>query len=281
MWKLVLVLCFLALPSVAEQQKILLGNRSYLIDLSARPNGSVILALHNAAGNPEEFRQKIRLSGPALAKGYAVIYPEGLGSSWNGLYCCGYAQEKKISDIRFLDLVIADAAKRFGLYSNRVYLTGMGNGSVMAETYAARRAGTVKAVAGVAGTIHLGRTPAARVPLLHIHGLDDLIVPYGLKGPEYGTKHAGDAFTPVPVQIRAFVAANGPLRKTSRMIDARNDGTSVTEDNYLDAKGRTQVRLMTVSGGRHVWPGSDRKGAGNTQEISATAEVLRFFGEHP
>ena len=285
MWKLALAICFLAFQGVAEQQKVLLGNRMYLIDLPDNPNGSLILALHDASGTPEEFRMKIRLSGPALAKGYAVIYPEGSGKSWNGFYCCGYAQVKNIGDIRFLDLVISDATSRFELDRNRVYLTGMGNGSVMAETYAARRADKVKAVAGVAGTIDLRRTPAARVPLLHIHGLEDEIVPYGLTGPEVGSERGAEGrrnpFTAVPVQIKAFVAANGRLKKTTRSINSFNDGTSVTEDNYVLATGRTQVRLMTISGGGHVWPGPRRRGAGNTREIDANAEVLRFFAEHP
>lgn len=285
MWKLALAICLFAFQGVAEQQKVVLGNRTYLIDLPDHPNGSFILALHNASGTPEEFREKTGLSGAALAEGYAVIYPKGSGQSWNGFYCCGYAQVEKIADIKFLDLVISDAASRFGLDPSRVYLTGMGNGSVMAGTYAARRANKVKAVAGVAGTIDLRRAPAARVPLLHIHGLDDEVVPYGLTGQEAGKERGAEGrrfpFTAVLVQIKAFVAAHGLGKKTTRLINSFNDGTSVTEENYIDATGRTQVRLMTISGGGHVWPGPGRNGAGNTREIAATAEVLRFFAEHP
>ncbi len=285
MWKTAVLLCLLAFPVAAKQEQVVLGNRTYLIDLPARPNGSMIVALHNAAGAPEEFRSKIRLSAPALAQGYAVIYPRGSGAqdqlSWNGLYCCGYAQENRIADVVFLDKVIADAAERFGLDAARVYLTGMGNGAVLAETYAVRRTGRVKAVAGVAGTIDLRRASATRVPLLHIHGLDDRVVPYGADGrAKIGSRRTRHPFTPVPVQINAFVAAHGSLAKTTRVIDRANDGMSVTVDTYSDASGRAQITLMTVTGGGHVWPGPQRQGAGNTQDISATTEVLRFFGEH-
>jgi polyhydroxybutyrate depolymerase len=286
MWRL----CLLALiwaggQAVAEQQLVTFGTRSYLIDLADHPSGAMIVALHAAASTPTEFRDKTGLSARALPKGYAVIYPQGTGSpqhlSWNGFYCCGSAQVERVDDIRFLDLVIADAAARFGLDPAKVYLTGMSNGSIMAETYAARRAGHVKAVAGVAGTIDLARTPAAAVPLLHIHGLDDTMVPYGAKGPGYGTKHVRFPFTPVPVEIAAFLATFGPLQSSSRTIDRVADGTSITEDDYVDAAGRTDVRLITVTGGQHVWPAPGRMGQGNTQEISATSEVLRFFDEHP
>lgn len=281
MWKLVVIFFLIAFEAVAAPQRVVLGKRSYIIDLPANSNGSIIVALHNASGNPEEFSSKTRLSGPAMAQGYAVIYPLGFGLSWNGFYCCGPAQVKRSADIQFLDLVIADATARFKLDAGRVYLTGMGNGAVMAETYAARRASKVKAVAGVAGTMDLRRTSASRVPLLHIHGMDANVVPFGTTGPEFGTEHESDPFTPVPVLIKAFVGAHAQLTKTTRTIDSRNDGTSVIEENYNDSDGVTQVRLLAIVGGGHVWPGKERKGSGNTQEISATKEVLRFFAEHP
>lgn len=286
MWRLcVLALILAGGQAVADPQTVVLGTRSYLIDLANHPTGAMIVALHAAASTPTELRQKTGLSSRALPKGYAVIYPQGTGSekhlSWNGFYCCGEAQIERVDDMRFLDLVIADAVARFGLNPAKVYMTGMSNGSVMAETFAARRLGHVKAVAGVSGTIDLARTPATAVPLLHIHGVEDTIVPYGDEGPGFGTKHLRTPFTPVPVEIAAFVAAFGPLQQSSRKIDRVADGTSVIEDNYTNAAGLTEVRLLTVVGGQHVWPEHGRFGPGNTQDISATAEVLRFFAEHP
>ena len=92
--------------------------RSYLIDLPSRQSGAIIVALHSAASTPTEFREKSGLSSRALPNGYAVIYPRGTGDeaslSWNGLYCCGNGQVENVNGIGFLDLVIADAAERFG-----------------------------------------------------------------------------------------------------------------------------------------------------------------------
>ena len=78
-----------------------------------------------------------------------------------------------------------------------------------------------------------------------------------------------------------MVAAFGGLAVSSRRIDRVKDGPSVVEENYSDAAGVTQVRLLTVIGGQHVWPEPGRRGLGNTQDISATAEILRFFESHP
>jgi polyhydroxybutyrate depolymerase len=281
-----LVLCGLtAAPALAREVQVNLGARSYLIDLPAHPSGAMIVGLHAAASSPVDFRDTTGMSARALPKGYAVVYPRGTGNedhlSWNGLYCCGSAQANRVDDMRFLDLVIADAVARFGLDPGRVYLTGMSNGAVLAETYAVLRPGRVKAVGAVAGTMDVARTRVTPVPLLHIHGKVDTIVPYGDKGSQYGLKHIRTPFTPVSDEIAAFVAAFGPLTLTTRALNRVVDGTYVTEDDYKNAAGRTEIRLMTVTHGQHVWPGRRRNGIGNTRDISATDEVLRFFAEHP
>lgn len=282
MLRLTLLLIALAAPSFAAPQEVNLGDRRYLIELPDHPSGAMILALHGGGGNPEQFAQASGFSAPALAAGYAVVYPAGSGRSrlltWNAGYCCAYAQRQHIDDIGFLDQVIADASARFGLSKDRVYLTGMSNGSMMAETYALQRAGRVKAVAGVSGTIDLATTPAAAVPLLHIHGTADSRVPYlGGQG-EDGL--VDTSFTAVADEIAAFVRAFGPMQKTETLINPTDDGMQVTQTDYRDAMG-VEVRLLTVQGGVHAWPGgaSHRKVA--TRDISANTEVLRFFAEHP
>jgi polyhydroxybutyrate depolymerase len=56
----------------------------------------------------------------------------------------------------------------------------------------------------------------------------------------------------------------------------------VTRSDFADAQGRIPLRLLTVEGGGHTWPGGRRaprqKG---TQDISANDELLRFFALWP
>gem|GEM_PF-4431902 len=114
--------------------------------------------------------------------------------------------------------------------------------------------------------------------MLHIHGTKDRMVPFKTG---FGSKHIHTPFTPVAVEIAAFVKAFGGLHRESHQIGAARGGTLVVEDDYRDAAGRAQVRLLTVQGGQHVWPEPGRRGSGNTQDISASDEILRFFAEHP
>jgi polyhydroxybutyrate depolymerase len=271
--------------ALADRQEIRLGDRSYIIDLPAQPMGApMILGLHGGGGNPAQFARNSGLSGPANTAGYAVIYPAGTGRlllTWNGGYCCGAAADRRVDDIAFLDQVIRDATRRFALDGRRVYLTGMSNGSLMAEAYAATRPAAVKAVAGVSGTVDLAAFPVTgAVPLLHIHGTDDPHVPFdGGQGSESLTDTDFNAVADV---MAAFRKAQGPgLTEVTRVIDPADDGMTVLETTW-SKRDNPVLRLLAIRGGGHVWPGGRRaERQGGTADITANAEILRFFAEHP
>lgn len=280
---LVAGLLFLALPAGAEEVRI--GARWYRVDLPAQAAGApILLALHGGGGNPDQFARASGLTAPANAAGYAVIYPAGTGRfgllTWNGGYCCGLAERRNVDDLAFLDQVVADAAARFGLKPGRVYLTGMSNGAILAESYAATRPDRVAAVAAVSGTLDLDRfPPRGPVPLLILHGLADDHIPFvGGNGPAAWS----DAdFTAVRDVVAAFLARQAPgLAQDSAVIDPVADGTRVDETTWR-RDSRPVLRLLAVEGGGHVWPGGARarRQDGATEDISATAEILRFFAE--
>lgn len=273
-------------PALAERQQVALGLRTYLIDLpKTAGNAPMILALHGGGGNPVQFARSSGLSAPATAAGYAVIYPAGSGRgkllTWNGTYCCGFAARQKIDDIVFIEEVIADASRRFGLNKHRVYITGMSNGAIMAETFAAMQPDLIRAVAGVAGTPDARFLPPKRaIPLLHIHGTLDDRVPFD--GGTGTALTAGTDFTPVPEVLAAFRSGFGPVAERQRLIDRKNDGTRVIQRDWVK-DGRPIQRLLLIEGGGHLWPAGRRakRQSGATQEISANAEILRFFALHP
>lgn len=284
---LILPLVLFVLPAAAETVR--LGDRTYQIDLPANPQGApLILALHGGGGDPDQFASASGLGAKATRAGYAVVFPAGTGRrgdrllTWNGGYCCGGAARSGVDDLGFLAAVIKDAEDRFGVDGSRVYITGMSNGSIMAETFAARNPGMVRAVAGVAGTMDTGRTRVqGQVPALIIHGTADSMVPYyGGKG---DTSLTRTSFASVASVVEAFLAPwGGGLTEERREIDRRGDGTSVIVTDYR--QGRAVVlRLMTVEGGAHHWPGGRkaRLSEGKTAEIDANTEILRFFALHP
>ncbi len=276
-----IALC-LALPACAETVR--LGDRWYDIELPRNAKGApLILALHGGGGDPAQFAKASGFGAAATRAGYAVAFPAGSGRrgdrllTWNGGYCCGYAQRAQVDDIGFLKSVIMDARDRFGL-SDRVFLTGMSNGSIMSETFAAQNPDLVRAVAGVSGTMDTGRIRVGGpLPALIIHGTADTMVPF--EGGKGDTSLTRTNFASVASVVQAFLAPWGAgLSDTSREINRKADGTTVIVTNYAKG-GRLVLRLMTVEGGAHHWPGGRkaRLTKGKTQEIDANTEILRFF----
>ena len=289
MLKPLIALILLAIPAFAEPQKVRLGDRFYLIDLPANTKAApIILALHGGGGNPGQLSSASGLGPAAILQGYAVIFPAGTGRrddrllTWNAGYCCAYAARSEVDDVAFLTSVIQDATARFGLDGNRVYLTGMSNGAMMSELYAAKLPEHVKAVAAISGTMDVGHTRVrGPVPLLVIHGTADPMVPYeGGKGDSSLTQ---TDYASVDAVIKAFSAPwPGTLTTATRQIDTQDDGTSVNVTDY-STNGRVVLRLETVEGGGHHWPGGRkaRLTSGKTEEITANAELLRFFALYP
>lgn len=276
----------LTLAALARAETVDLEDRWYRIDLPAEPRDApILLALHGGGGSPDQFARSSGLSAPALAQGYAVIYPAGSSRfgpllTWNAGDCCAYAARAGIDDLAFLDAVVADARARFGLSGDPLYLVGMSNGSMLAEAYAATRPAAVRAVAGVSGTLDLGAfPPTGSVALLHIHGTADKNVPYhGGTGPDAWTDTDFDA---VPAVIAAFLAVAPPLTRQDTVIDPVADGTRVLRTDWLRG-GVVHIRLLTVEGGGHLWPGGIRARApGATRDIVANDEILAFFAAHP
>ena len=288
MRKIVLLIALLfAQPLAAETVR--LGDRWYEIELPASAKGApLILALHGGGGDPDQFASASGLARAATRAGFAVAFPAGTGRrgerllTWNGGYCCGSAARNGIDDIGFLKAVIKDAADRFGVDGSGVYLTGMSNGSILSETFAAKNPGMVRAVAGVSGTMDTSRTRVqGKVPALIIHGTADTMVPY--EGGKGDTSLTRTNFASVASVVKAFLAPwGGVLAETSRTIDRKDDGTSVIVTDYQKG-GRVVLRLMKVEGGAHHWPGGRkaRLSEGKTQEIDANAEILRFFAANP
>ncbi len=280
---LVLALAPMAVLAQELREVRMADGRSYLIALPQGAAGApLILALHGGGGSPAQFARDSGLTAPALASGFAVAYPAGTSRRggpflvWNALYCCGHASGSEVDDLGFLDRVAGDAAARFGL-SGQVFATGMSNGAMLAQTWAATRGPSrVAGVASVAGVMDLSRVRVSGpVPMLHIHGTADDMAPYpGGQGDSALTRTRHGA---AEDGVDAFRAAWGPLTERLGLIDPVADGTRVVRRDWLRGD-RPAVTLMAVEGGGHVWPGGRRaRGAGATRDIDASAEVVDFF----
>ena len=99
--------------------------------LAARAH-PLLVAIHQLHGSAVGFERRTRLDAGAEQRGVVVVYPDGLGHSWNAGTCCQPAAGQSVDDVGFLTAVIADVSRRVHIDSHRVAVTGFSNGRTTA-----------------------------------------------------------------------------------------------------------------------------------------------------
>jgi polyhydroxybutyrate depolymerase len=187
---------------------------------------------------------------------------------------------------------------------NRVFVTGYSNGAFMSSAIACQYSTRIAAVAPIAGIRAESPCRGARpVPVVAFHGTADPDVHYdgsasrvaqnlpAPNGSKETTAQAARLFgvtgifvngPSIPRQAAAWAQRNGCSGNvTTTRVAAQVARLSWSCPRHAD------VELFRIHGGGHTWPGSRvssqiRQFLGPTTfEISADAEMWRFFQSHP
>ncbi len=260
--------------------------RSYRLyrpaNLSLSEPVPLVLMLHGGFGSGSQAERAYRWDGLADREGFVVVYPDGIGRSWNaGGMCCGPALRKGVDDAGFLAQLIEVVAKSENIDRRRIYMTGMSNGAVMAYRYACDARVPVAAIGPVAGTFSQACPNPKPVSVLAIHGLADQNVPFaggpGTKGVTKGN------WLPVEQTLDAF-------RSVDRCEPAQVQKTGEVQTSTAHCARGRDVVLTTIAGAGHQWPGSiPRTGPlarllpadPSSNALDATRALWDFFRTHP
>ena len=297
-------ICLLALPltiGAAEPDKLVPGDhtrslqvdaqtRSYLVHVppkydSASPT-PVVLIFHGAGMNASMMQRFSGLNGKADKVGFVAVYPNGTGAGPFLTFNSGGVEwklmKKQPNDVAFVSQLLDDLATVVNVDPKRIYATGMSNGGMMCYRLAAEMSDRIAAIAPVAGTMAVAEAkPKRPVPVLHFHGTEDRLVPYG--GPDQRVPKFL-TFKSVEDSVATWVKLNGCQEEPAveELPDTADDGTRVTRKTYRGASG-AEVVLVTVTCGGHTWPG---RGAPfvligrSTRDISANDMIWEFFSRH-
>jgi polyhydroxybutyrate depolymerase len=229
--------------------------RAYALHLPAatgEPSPLVVL-LHGHRGSAAGITAASGLPDAAVAEGYVVVVPEGLGdpARWNF-----DGRPDGPDDGAFLDALLAELAATACVDPRRVALVGSSNGAAFAGTRACTAAALVMVIATLPPDC-----PAARPSILTIRGTADATVAYD------GT----------PEMVAAMAADAGC--GDDALVDTPHPGVERT--TYVDCAGGGSVVLDTVHGAAHTWPGGpEAQRPGNSdagRTFDASAEVLAFL----
>jgi polyhydroxybutyrate depolymerase len=194
--------------------------------------------------------------------GFLVVYPEGLGTSWNvGGSCCGYAVENNVDDIAFVKRILADLRTVASVDVNRIYATGISQGAALAYRLACEMSNTFAAIGPVAGyQLYNPCQPEEPVSVIHVHGLADTTNPY-TGGGDLGA-------LPVEKIIAAWAQMNGCAGSPQM-----NKENLVTHTAYASCNAGTAVEVYTLEKGQHSWP--------SKYVWDASQIIWDFFAAHP
>ena len=283
------------LPSTACSQQLFRTiqhdglDRSYTIFV---PDGYVaeadtpmplVVNLHGLGSNPIEQAAVSQMHSIANRESFFVASPQAVNSDWsNGE-----------DNVGFVGSVLDDVGDSYAIDSDRVYVMGLSQGGAMSYDLGATLTHRIAAIASVAGVPRVPVLPNRPMPLLHVHGTSDSIVPYlggqnpFAPGPDFpavrdvidlwstNNQCAGDPFT--------MELANTVINDNSTVTKIASGGC-LTYMGRLGEVRHSDVIHYRVNQGGHNWPGSPidwPPWAGTVnQDISASEVIWEFFQSH-
>ena len=236
--------------------------RRYLLHVPPRGDATtplpLLLVLHGGGGNGKQVAATTGFSALADRKGFVVAYPDGTGPlggrllTWNSGGLDVYAQQQQVDDVGFLKAAVADIATRTPIDRARVSVAGHSNGAMLAHRLAREAADVFAAVACIAGAMNF-QAADTRLPIsvLLIHGTADQHVPLQGGRPQqsvFGVGNRDDAS--LADAIAYYRERNGLGGDATSTQDGK-----VQIRTWGPAASGARLRVITLEGGGHAWPG--------------------------
>jgi polyhydroxybutyrate depolymerase len=217
-------------------------------------------------------------------EGFVVVFPNGFSrlpsgkfATWNAGNCCGGARDENVDDVGFIKKIIDNLSHQLNIDKNKIFATGMSNGGMMSHRLACELAGTIKAIAPVAGTDNTKTCNSqAPVSVLEIHAKnDDHVLFNGGSGPGLRDKSKVTEFTAVPETVSRWVKRDSCNPKPRRVLTV----PGAYCDLYTGCRSGAQVKLCVTDTGGHSWPGGTKPRGDEppSQAIFANDMMWDFF----
>lgn len=233
----------------------------------------LIVAYHGRGSTGPEVEGYSELSTlPAI-----VAYPygdfgtgDGHRRAWQG----APYEAPGVDDVAFTEDLLDHVEANYCVDPRRVYATGKSNGGGMAALLACQLPDRFAAIAPVASAFYPGTAEDCQengqVPVMVVHGTGDSTIPY-----------AGDPGRNLPA-IEDWVHDKVEANDCSSHPRLRTIGNDFTITTWRGCDRGSQVALVAVDNGGHVWPGATVYSGGGYQTRDAKTHdlVWEFFTRH-
>ncbi len=272
-----------------------LGDREYLQYVPQAHDGEnplpLVLNFHALSSNASQQVLLTGLDGKGEAEGFIAVHPEGTtlpGTEiqfWNTDIS---GSSPNVDDVGFVAELLDHLEDNLCVDTNRIFTTGMSNGGFMSSALSCVLSERFAAATSVAGISFAEGDcdPSRAVPLLHVHGTADVVVPFeggdSTLLSDGGTLEGQAAeFVPIPGEVGEWAAEFG----CSESPVVSDFGDDVTVEEYQGCAA--DIEFWIVEGGGHTWPGTptalalqDMLGF-STDDFNTTDLAWEWFVAHP
>jgi polyhydroxybutyrate depolymerase len=252
---------------------------------SGRP---VVFLFHGQGGNGVGMEWIAHFDSTSDHNGFLAVYPDGFQGTWNDGRGTTAAEKAKVDDVAFVSAMIDRLAADYKIDRARVFATGLSNGGMFSERLGCQLAGTIAAIAPVAGPLPADLSSSCRsglaVPVLEIHGTSDPLIPYTGGQLKAGLGDVLSARATFATWRARDACPREPV--TTQLPRKPSDPTTTTVQTSSGCKNGSLVALYTVNGGGHTWPGGAlylpvRLIGPVTRTFDASQTIWDFFASVP
>ena len=225
-------------------------NREYILyvpnsydENSATP---ILFNFHGFGGSANQFISRADMRAEAELNSFILVYPQGSCLDgvphWNP---CPIDGDNKSSadDLGFFEAMVNEISSEYTVDMERIYAAGFSNGGMMAFGLANYKSDLIAAVASVSGSmLDCLETPSHPMPVLHLHGTSDGVLPYN-----------GDAsFNSVQNTLDYWTNFNNTVSTPTINID-NTSGMTIEQYVYDQGDNSVSVEHYKYIGGEHTW----------------------------
>src|SRR5215217_521974 len=286
------------------------GTRTYKLYITSGYMGQevpLVVMRHGCTQGPNDIAAGTQMNVLAEENIFLVAYPaqaQGANTNkcWNWFKASD--QQRGRGEPSLVAGITRQVIAEYNVADGQVYMVGMSAGgamaAIMAETYPDLYAavgihsglapGAAHDMPSAFAAMHQGgpATPRRDVPMGTVTGESARIVPaIVFHGDRDKTVHPRNAdhllehYCPTKLTGSQEEASGSTPRGTVRQGQVPG-GHAYTRTTYRDAGGRTIAERWTVHGLGHAWSGGSSSGSyTDPKGPDASAEMVRFFNEHP
>lgn len=186
------------------------------------------------------------------------------------------------SDVEFLSALVNVVQQEQQVNPERTFVAGFSNGGYMSYTLMCQANEVFKGAAVVAGLINrdvLNRcAPDRPLPIVHIHGADDVMVP--IEGES--KKGKGPAAPGAEAIVEFFASLNPSVTKETAQV-TQNTALTTYRPNGAGSSSGAEIHYYRIEDHDHIWPGNvpdaafKKKPMVDESGINASELIWTFF----